>query len=87
LTSTEPAHGRDLWALLEWLARYPGAPGDDAAPAATETVMVTGFADERLVEAVEAARRQGSRARAWVVGDAELDVDVPVERAGLEWPL
>jgi uncharacterized protein (DUF58 family) len=87
LLSTEPAHGRDLWALLEWLARYPGAPGDDAAPAATETVMVTGFADERLVEAVEAARRQGSRARAWVVGDAELDVDVPVERAGLEWPL
>jgi uncharacterized protein (DUF58 family) len=78
---------RDLWESLEWLARYPSDVGDDPPPEGTEAVIVTGTADERLVDALEAARRRGSRVRAWVVGDADLDVDAPVEHVGIEWPL
>jgi hypothetical protein len=87
LRSSEPAHSRDLWAVLDWLARFPNEPGDDPAPMASEAVIVTATADPRLVEALEDARRHGARGRAWVIGDAELDLDVEVSRAGLEWPL
>ena len=83
----ETAQSRDLWNALEWLARYPGAAGDDPTPAGNEAVVVTGAADQRLTEALETARRRGSRVRAWVVGDADLDVDAPVEHVGTEWPL
>src|SRR5207247_7468860 len=69
LQATEPAQGRDLWAVLEWLARYPGAPADDPPPPATEAVMVSGTADARLVEAVESARRRGARTRGWIIGE------------------
>ena len=83
----EAGQSRDLWNALEWLARYPGVVGDDPAPAGNEAVIVTGAADEGLIEALETARRRGSRVRAWVVGDADLDVDAPVEHVGTEWPL
>ena len=83
----EPAQARGLWVALEWLARYPGLAGDEPAPAGTEAVIVTGAADPRLIDALETARRRGSRVRAWVVGDADLDVDAPVEHVGIEWPL
>jgi len=83
----ETWQGRDLWGALDWLARYPGVAGDDPAPAGNEAVIVTGVGDERLLEALETARRRGSRVRAWVVGDADLDVDAPVEHVGTEWPL
>ena len=79
--------GRNLWALLDWLTRFPGEPGDDPAPAASEAVVITATPDPRLTDALEGARRRGARARAWVVGDAELDLDFDVQRAGLEWPL
>ncbi len=83
----ETGQSRDLWNALEWLARYPGVAADDPAPAGTETVIVTGAGDPGLIEALETARRRGSRVRAWVVGDADLDVDAPVEHVGTEWPL
>jgi hypothetical protein len=25
--------------------------------------------------------------RVWVVGDAELDIDAPIERVGTQWPI
>jgi Protein of unknown function DUF58 len=87
LRATRPAGARDVWALLDWLARYPGEAGDDPVPVASDVVLVTAGADGRLTEALEGARRHGARVRAWVVGDAELDIDVAVDRAGLEWPL
>ncbi|TMF39127.1 MAG: DUF58 domain-containing protein [Chloroflexi bacterium] len=87
MKASEPPQGRDIWALLEWLARYPGAAADDPAPAVSEAVMVSGSADQRLIDAVETARRRGARVRAWVVGETEVVVDAPVERTGIEWPL
>ncbi len=87
LQATEPAQGRDLWAVLEWLARYPGAPADEPPPPVTEAVMVSGTPDARLVEAVESARRRGARTRGWIVGEADVDLDAAVERVGVGWPL
>ena len=89
LAPTEPSHGRDLWALLEWLARYPGAPsgGVDAYPQTGEVAVITGSADRRLIDAAEHAKQRGAGVRAWVVGDAELDLDAPAQRVGTEWPL
>jgi uncharacterized protein (DUF58 family) len=81
---------RDLWGLLEWLARYPSqAPmnGEDSPPASGEVVMVTSSGDPALVEAVDEARRRGTRVRGWVIGDAELDIDAPMERVGTAWPV
>lgn len=84
-----PSEAQSFWSLLEWLARYPvvsDAGGVDA-PAVSDAVAVTGSSDPRLAEALETVRGRGGRARAWIVGDAELDVDVPVSRVGTEWPL
>jgi hypothetical protein len=81
---------RDLWGLLEWLARYPSqAPmnGEDSPPASGEVVMVTSSGDPALIEAVDEARRRGTRVRGWVIGDAELDIDAPMERVGTAWPV
>lgn len=91
LRASPPAQGRDLWTLLDWLARYPGEappePAVEPAPAGSEAIVVTASADSRLVDALEGARRRGAHARAWVVGDGELGLDVETERAGVEWPL
>lgn len=90
LEPTEPAQGRDLWALLEWLARYPAAPSSgqsDASPPAGEVVVVTGSANRSLIDAAQLARQRGAGVTAWIVGDAKVDLDVPVRRVGTAWPL
>lgn len=91
LESTEPRQARDLWALLDWLARYPNIPTGDlpaaASPPSGEVVLITASAEPELIEAVDLARSRGARARAWVVGEADLGLDVPVSRVGLGWPL
>lgn len=92
LEPTEPRQARDLWALLDWLARYPEFPtraatGGATSPQSGEVVLITAGVDPDLIEAVELARSGGAWARAWVVGEAELDLDLPVSRAGLGWPL
>jgi uncharacterized protein (DUF58 family) len=83
-----PAEARSFWALLEWLARYPGPPalaGSDP-PRVGEAVAVTGTSNPALVEALETVRGRGGRIRAWVIGDAAVDIE-PVRRAGTRWPL
>jgi hypothetical protein len=50
-------------------------------------VGVFGGADAGLVEALETVRQRGGRIRAWVVGDAELEVEAPITRVGTAWPL
>ena len=80
---------RSLWALLEWLARYP-YPADDARPlppAVGDAIAVAATPSVDIDDALEAVRQRGGSIRAWVVGDAELGVDAPTRRAGLEWPL
>jgi hypothetical protein len=53
----------------------------------SEAVAVTGGAPKEIIEAMETVRRRGGNVRAWVVGDADLDVDAPVQHVGTEWPL
>ena len=97
---SRPDEERNMVALLEWLARYPlpaerggdQAGGDVAAstpppPPMSDAVAITTTSDPRLLDALEMVRVRGGSARAWVVGEAQLALDVPVERAGFGWPL
>ena len=68
---------RDLWALLEWLARYPELPVGADPVVGLPTVAVT--ANPELLEM--------DIVRGWMVGDAEVDADVPLQRVGIGWPL
>ena len=76
----EPSQSsRDLWSQLEWLARYPNHPsGGVPRSGRQEVVVIIASADEDLL---------ANASRAWVVGDVEIDTDVPFERVGLQWPL
>jgi uncharacterized protein (DUF58 family) len=88
LAPSSPGEARSLWALLEWLARYPQPAGEATdPPLVTEAVGVTGGAHQEIVDALEMVRRHGGNVRAWVVGDADLDVDAPVQHVGTDWPL
>ena len=88
---TEPSQSSfDLWAQLEWLARYPEGERDAwgwIPSIGDEVVFVTAGGDQQVIDAVQVARSRGAHVRGWVVGDANLDVDAEVQRAGLEWPL
>ena len=88
LKPTALAEARSLWAALEWLARYPQVSGDNTdPPLVTEAVAVTGGGGPELIEALEMVRRRGGNVRAWVIGDADLDVDAAVQHVGAESPL
>src|SRR5207237_412353 len=84
LQGSESVQARGLWDILEWLARYPGEPGDDPVPAGDQAGIVTGAADPRLVEALEAGRRRGSRGwacpRPWSSGRCSTSSPTP------RWP-
>jgi uncharacterized protein (DUF58 family) len=76
---------RDLWSLLEWLARYPAASSDAGVVVSpqAETVVITAGGASELIEEGERARRR----RGWLVGEADLVTDIPFERVGTAWPL
>lgn len=84
-----PNESRSLWALLEWLARYPNKVDGVAAPAplAGDAVAVVAGANAEIDDALASIRHRGGTVRAWVVGDADVGSDINVQRAGLEWPL
>jgi uncharacterized protein (DUF58 family) len=83
-----PSEARSLWALLEWLARYPEPGGaTDDIPSVSDAVGVTAGQNAALIEALETVQQRGGRIRAWVVGDAELDIQAPIHRVGTAWPL
>jgi uncharacterized protein (DUF58 family) len=88
---SRPRETRSMWALLEWLARYPfegRVPESEPAPAhVSDAVAVTAAASAEITEALETVRRRGGRIRVWVVGDADLDLEAPVRRVGTAWPL
>jgi uncharacterized protein (DUF58 family) len=85
---SRPSDARSLWALLEWLARYPrvGAP-EEAPTLVSDAVGVCAGDVSAITGALETVRRRGGRIRAWVVGNAELDLDASVRRVGTGWPL
>jgi uncharacterized protein (DUF58 family) len=96
-----PSDSRSLWALLEWLARYPGLPATRGGPAAAggrggdpdqtprvgDAIAVMATANPEIDDALATIRHRGGAVRAWVVGDADVGLDMNVQRAGLEWPL
>ena len=84
---SQPDEERDLVALLRWLARYPKRSVEAGPPPPVgAAVAVTTQSDRRLLDAVEDVRTHGGPVRAWVVGEAALQSDIEVERAGLGWP-
>jgi uncharacterized protein (DUF58 family) len=88
LAPSLPSESRSLWALLDWLARYPQPAVEtaDNVPSVTEAVGVTAVAGAALIEALETVQHRGGRIRAWVVGDAVLDLEAPLQRVGMSWP-
>jgi uncharacterized protein (DUF58 family) len=84
-----PSESRSLWALLEWLARYPDKAGGIAAqaPRIGDAIAVIATANPEIDDALETIRQRGGAVRAWVVGDAHVEPNVSMQRAGLEWPL
>jgi uncharacterized protein (DUF58 family) len=88
LEPTQPSEARSLWALLEWLARYPAPSGRFAAtsPASGEVVAITA-GDPRVVDALEDVKDRRGGIRVWVIGESELAIDAEVHRVGTKWPL
>jgi uncharacterized protein (DUF58 family) len=78
--ATSPASGEEL-------ARYPDVPsgafGATSPHGGEELVVITASDDAELLEMAERARR----GRVWVVGEAEIDTELPIERVGTQWPL
>jgi uncharacterized protein (DUF58 family) len=82
-----PSESRSLWALLEWLARYPtpnpaGSRSERAdlptwwgghAPRVDDAIAVIATANPKIDDALETIRQRGGMVRAWVVGDAEVE--------------
>ncbi len=84
---SRPDEERNLLALLQWLARYPRRSTDAGQPPLVgAAVAVTTKSDRSLLDTIEDVRTHGGPVRAWVVGDAVLESDIEVERAGLGWP-
>ena len=79
---------KSIWALLEWLARYPSPVEGliSEPPRVSDAVAVVASDNPQIVDALEGAKQRGAGIRAWVVGDAELNVDAPVQRMGIVWP-
>jgi len=65
---------RDLWDVLQWLARYPST---DFAEADRPDVVV----------ASNPALLQTGAARNWLVGDARAGTDLDFQRVGTAWPI
>ena len=79
-----PSEARSLWALLEWLARYPQPEIDPTGepPAVSDAVGVSAGANMPLIEALETVKQRGGRIRAWVVGDADIEPGVGASDEG-----
>ena len=100
LEPSRPDESRSLWALLEWLARYPmthspspprgeGRGGGEELETSrvNEAVGIFGSSGPRLADVLETVRLRGGSVRAWAVGEAQVDVEGPVTRVGTGWPL
>jgi uncharacterized protein (DUF58 family) len=79
----ESIQSRNLWDVLEWLARYPKPFVPSGAwrhlpTSGEEVVVITAGANADLPAKAD---------RVWVIGDGEVDLDGDVERVGTAWPL
>jgi uncharacterized protein (DUF58 family) len=78
---------RSIWSVLDWLAHWPDLLGEEEAdpPRVLDAVAFTDQPGGPAVEAMRDLHDHGAGARAWLVGEGELEL--PFQRAGLEWPL
>jgi len=83
-----PWQARSVWAVLEWLARWPELPAEDSeVPRAMDAIAFTTQPDGPAVRALRQLQDRGAAARAWLVGSDQEIESVAFTRAGLEWPL
>ena len=68
---------RDVWEVLEWLARYPQGADDAGDGRFQRCIVVT----------THPALMRHDAVRNWLVGDAPVNTDVTFERVGTTWPL
>jgi uncharacterized protein (DUF58 family) len=81
-----PWQVRSIWAVLEWLARWPDLPEEvSAPPRVMDAIAFTDRPDGPAVDALKELQERGAATRAWLVGEGELEV--PFARAGVTWPL
>ena len=67
---------RDIWVVLEWLARYPSPP--DGTP---------DFPKNSVVVTANPALLRAGALRNWLVGDAPVTTDIQFQRVGVKWPI
>jgi uncharacterized protein (DUF58 family) len=72
---------RELWPLLEWLARYPTSPSGPLGH------LPTSGEDNMIVVSANPALLNTPAIKRWVVGDAAVATDIDFERVGTQWPL
>ena len=84
-----PWQARSIWAVLDWLARWPDLPPEAAdPPRVMDAIAFTDRPGGPATEALKELREQGAATRAWLVGGGEEDeLEEPYLRAGLAWPL
>jgi uncharacterized protein (DUF58 family) len=83
-----PWQARSVWAVLEWLARWPELPAEEAElPRVMDAIAFTDRADGPALDALRQLRDRGAATRAWLVGPGQDIEGVPFTRAGLAWPL
>jgi uncharacterized protein (DUF58 family) len=83
-----PWQARSIWAVLEWLARWPELPEEASEPPRVmDAIAFTDRSDGPAIEALKDLQEQGGAVRAWLVGDEEGELELPFTRAGLAWPL
>ncbi|MDQ6917990.1 MAG: DUF58 domain-containing protein [Candidatus Dormibacteraeota bacterium] len=86
LESLAPWQARSIWAVLEWLARWPDLPVEASeAPRVMDAIAFTDQVDGPALELLKGLQERGAATRAWLVGEGELDV--PYRRAGVIWPI
>lgn len=73
---------RDIWDVLDWLARYPHAP---SAPSGH--LHMNGEEKSDVIVTANPALLRSNARRNWLVGDAPAPSDIAFERVGTKWPL
>jgi uncharacterized protein (DUF58 family) len=84
-----PWQARSIWAVLEWLARWPDLPREEAdLPRVMDAIAFTDRPGGPAAQALKVLSEQGAATRAWLVGTGEEgELEEPYLRAGLAWPL
>lgn len=70
---------RDIWQVLEWLARYPDSPSGPSEDVSINERDVVVAANPRLLDS--------DALRNWLVGDAHVGDDIAYQRVGTGWPI